>query len=87
VTRSPPPFKRRLQLRGPAWRTTPIAVGRDEVDALYRVALGWRIEGLVAKRLASAYEPGRRSPSWLKMKWPWARDVVAFRAQLAARYP
>jgi ATP-dependent DNA ligase len=47
--------------------TTPIAVGTDQVEALYRVALEWRIEGLVAKRLASAYEPGRRSPSWLKM--------------------
>ena len=75
-----------LQLRGSAWRTTPIAVGADQVDALYRVALEWRIEGLVAKRLASTYEPGRRSPSWLKLKWPWARDVVAFKAHLAARY-
>jgi hypothetical protein len=38
-----------LQLRGRAWRTTPIAVGADQVEALYRVALEWRIEGLVAK--------------------------------------
>jgi bifunctional non-homologous end joining protein LigD len=66
---------------------TPIAVGADEVDALYRVALEWRIEGLVAKRLGSPYEPGRRSRSWRKMKWPWARDVVAFKTHLTERFP
>jgi bifunctional non-homologous end joining protein LigD len=36
--------------------------------ALYAVALAQGHEGVVAKRLASTYRPGRRSPAWRKIK-------------------
>lgn len=30
------------------------------------------LEGFVAKRKASTYQPGVRSPDWLKVKWKGA---------------
>src|SRR6516165_10094868 len=36
--------------------------------ALYALALAQGHEGVVAKRLASTYRPGRRSPAWRKIK-------------------
>jgi ATP-dependent DNA ligase len=36
--------------------------------ALYAAALAQGHEGVVAKRLASPYRPGRRSPAWRKIK-------------------
>jgi bifunctional non-homologous end joining protein LigD len=36
--------------------------------AFYAAALAAGHEGVVAKRLASPYRPGRRSPAWLKIK-------------------
>jgi bifunctional non-homologous end joining protein LigD len=38
--------------------------------ALYALALAQGHEGVVAKRLASTYRPGRRSPAWRKIKSP-----------------
>jgi bifunctional non-homologous end joining protein LigD len=40
----------------------------DDAEELYRVALQHGFEGIVAKRLDSPYEPGKRSRAWLKMK-------------------
>jgi len=37
-------------------------------NALYAAALARGHEGVVAKRLGSAYRPGRRSPAWQKIK-------------------
>ncbi len=76
-----------LHLRGPAWRTTPIALGaaRGRRPLPRRPRLAHRR----TRRQATCRpptSPGRRSASWLKMKWPWARDVVAFKAHLAAKY-
>ena len=34
------------------------------------------LEGVVAKRLSPRYEPGRRSPSWLKIKNIRRQEVV-----------
>jgi bifunctional non-homologous end joining protein LigD len=34
------------------------------------LAAGLKIEGVVAKRKASAYQPGVRSPDWMKIKRP-----------------
>jgi ATP-dependent DNA ligase len=33
-------------------------------------------EGVIAKRLNSAYEPGRRSGAWLKMRFNVGQDLV-----------
>jgi bifunctional non-homologous end joining protein LigD len=37
-------------------------------EALYRAAVGTGFEGMVAKRKASVYRPGKRSDDWLKVK-------------------
>jgi bifunctional non-homologous end joining protein LigD len=38
-----------------------------------------KLEGLVAKRLGSAYTPGERSADWLKCKIPRAVPAKRFR--------
>jgi len=39
-----------------------------EGEAFYREACGNGLEGVIAKRRDSEYEPGKRSPDWLKFK-------------------
>ncbi len=39
-------------------------------------ALGMGMEGVVAKRRASTYRPGRRSPDWVKTKPEHTQEVV-----------
>jgi len=41
--------------------------------------LGAKLEGFVAKRLASAYAPGVRSPDWLKIKRPGWQEARTWR--------
>ena len=55
-----------LQLASPHWQTPPHQVGDGEV--LMKASLDAGLEGVVAKRLDSVYEPGRRSGAWLKVK-------------------
>jgi bifunctional non-homologous end joining protein LigD len=54
-------------LAGPHWHTPPAFTGESGADVL-AASRDQGMEGVVAKRLASRYEPGRRSPSWLKVK-------------------
>ncbi len=63
-----------LQLRGPRWDTPPYfdGPGADVLAASREQGL----EGVVAKRLGSAYEPGRRSADWVKVKHETSQDVV-----------
>jgi bifunctional non-homologous end joining protein LigD len=63
-----------LELEGPAWRTP--AYHRGEGSALLEATRKLGIEGIVAKRLESPYEPGRRSSAWLKIKNVCEQDVV-----------
>jgi bifunctional non-homologous end joining protein LigD len=63
-----------LTVSGPSWQITPSHVGQGE--AMLRAAESNRLEGLVAKRLDSTYEPGRRSPSWLKIKVIFGQEFV-----------
>ena len=44
--------------------------------ALLQAASDQGLEGIVAKRLSSKYEPGKRSRSWLKVKLVFDADVV-----------
>ncbi len=46
--------------------------------AYYEAALGKGMEGIMAKRKDSVYEPGRRSSSWLKIKRLRSCDAVVF---------
>jgi bifunctional non-homologous end joining protein LigD len=40
----------------------------ENAEELYAVAIDHGFEGIVAKRRDSPYQPGRRSPAWLKIK-------------------
>jgi bifunctional non-homologous end joining protein LigD len=55
-----------LGLAGPNWQTPEHQVGGGE--SLLRASRATGLEGVVAKRLDSHYEPGRRSGAWLKIK-------------------
>jgi bifunctional non-homologous end joining protein LigD len=55
-----------VTVRGPFWELSPARVGEGE--AMLETARTHNLEGIVAKRLDSVYEPGRRSPAWLKIK-------------------
>ena len=63
-----------LELEGPAWRAP--AYNRGEGSALLTATKELGIEGIVAKRLTSTYEPGRRSSAWVKVKNICEQDVV-----------
>ena len=55
-----------LTLVGPSWQVPPAHVG--EGAAMLKAAREQGLEGIVAKRIDSTYQPGRRSPDWLKIK-------------------
>jgi bifunctional non-homologous end joining protein LigD len=63
-----------LELEGPGWRTP--AYHRGEGSALLAATRELGIEGVVAKRLVSIYEPGRRASGWIKVKNVNLQDVV-----------
>jgi bifunctional non-homologous end joining protein LigD len=44
--------------------------------ALFEAAAGQGLEGIMAKRLASTYQPGKRSRDWIKVKVIFDADVV-----------
>ncbi len=54
-----------LELRGPSWQTPSVS---DDGAHAYAVSRELGFEGLVAKRVDSRYEPGKRSPAWRKLK-------------------
>ena len=47
-----------------------------EGKAFVEAARGLRLEGVVAKKKGSRYEPGRRTPSWRKIKLTNTQDCV-----------
>ena len=63
-----------LKLEGAHWRTPAFHVGDGE--AIVRASGERGLEGVVAKRLDSAYEPGRRSGAWIKIKHRRRADLV-----------
>jgi bifunctional non-homologous end joining protein LigD len=63
-----------LELAGPNWQTPPYFPGTGK--AALEVSRDQGLEGVVAKRLESRYEPGRRSQSWLKVKTFLTQEVV-----------
>lgn len=63
-----------LDLNGPCWRTP--AAHTDGGAALLAATREQGIEGIVAKRLDSIYEPGRRSGAWIKVKNVLRQEVV-----------
>ncbi len=59
---------------GPSWQVAAYQVGNG--DALLDAASEHGLEGVMAKRLESRYEPGRRSPAWRKIKVRQRQEVV-----------
>ena len=57
-----------LALDGPSWQSPEAATGVDAGRALQQAAVELGLEGVVAKRRDAPYEPGRRSPSWVKIR-------------------
>ena len=55
-------------------QVSPATAGEGSV--LYEAAVTQGLEGIVAKRIDSLYEPGRRSPAWLKIKTVMDLDAV-----------
>jgi bifunctional non-homologous end joining protein LigD len=63
-----------LRLEGPNWRTPAAHPG--EGAALLAASEQEGLEGIVAKRLGTPYEPGRRSPNWIKVKNKKRQELV-----------
>jgi bifunctional non-homologous end joining protein LigD len=64
-----------LQLEGPHWQTPPSFADAAGADVL-AVSRQHGLEGVMAKRRDSRYEPGRRAASWRKIKNVRRQEVV-----------
>lgn len=58
---------------GPRWQRSPL---HDDGEALLEAARAQGLEGVVAKRLDSVYEPGKRVRTWLKVKVRQQQELV-----------
>ncbi len=56
----------KLKLAGASWQTPPYEKGGGQ--AVLQASAKAGLEGIVAKKLESPYEPGRRSGAWVKVK-------------------
>lgn len=63
-----------LDVRSDTWRSPPHEI--DQGPAMLTVSQNLRLEGIVAKRLTSPYQPGARSPDWLKIKHRRRQEFV-----------
>ena len=63
-----------LGLAGDHWQTPPWFEGGGE--HVLAAAVDSRLEGVVAKRLGSPYQPGRRGGDWVKVKHARTQEVV-----------
>jgi bifunctional non-homologous end joining protein LigD len=63
-----------LGLGGPAWRVPAVHTGQGR--GLLKATEAQGLEGVVAKRLDSRYEPGRRTGAWLKIKHVQRQELV-----------
>jgi bifunctional non-homologous end joining protein LigD len=63
-----------LDLNGESWQTPAYHAG--DGDAMLQASRDQGLEGVVAKRLDSRYEPGSRSGAWLKIKNTHSQELV-----------
>jgi bifunctional non-homologous end joining protein LigD len=63
-----------LELGGAAWRVPAAHPGRGQ--DLLEATEAQGLEGIVAKRLDSRYEPGRRTGAWIKIKHTRRQELV-----------
>ena len=52
---------------------TPVS---DDAEAMEHATRVQKFEGVVAKRTNSTYQPGRRSPAWVKVKYRYEQEMV-----------
>ena len=64
-----------LDVGGGSWQVPPSFTGYAGGDVL-AVSRQHGLEGIVAKRLDSPYQPGRRSPDWRKVKNVYRQEFV-----------
>jgi bifunctional non-homologous end joining protein LigD len=64
-----------LELAGTYWQTPPTFPGED-FAAVRDVSAGHGMEGVVAKRLDSRYQPGARTSDWRKIKNHLRQEAV-----------
>ncbi len=62
-----------LDLNGPSWRTP---ARHEDGAALFEATAAQGLEGLVAKRSDSTYEPGKRTRAWVKVKHRQSQELV-----------
>jgi bifunctional non-homologous end joining protein LigD len=55
-----------LKLAGPSWQTPPFEKGGGQ--AMLEASAKAGLEGIIAKKLDSPYEPGKRTGNWVKVK-------------------
>jgi bifunctional non-homologous end joining protein LigD len=65
----------RLDIAAPSWALTPSFTDETGTD-VFRTAVAMGMEGVVAKRRSSSYQPGRRSRDWIKVKSQLMQEVV-----------
>lgn len=53
-----------------------LSEAHDDGHALFDAARDLHLEGVMAKRRASPYEPGKRTPNWRKVKVRWNQELV-----------
>jgi bifunctional non-homologous end joining protein LigD len=73
------PLDQRRTLLAPLVSPTPLLHSEPlpgRVEEIERAVRGLGLEGVVAKRRDSIYEPGRRSRSWLKVKFNRRQEFV-----------
>ncbi|MGI8413658.1 MAG: DNA ligase D [Solirubrobacteraceae bacterium] len=63
-----------LRLEGPAWRVPAVHAG--DGARLLAATRAQGLEGIVAKRLDSRYETGRRTGAWIKVKHTRRQELV-----------
>jgi bifunctional non-homologous end joining protein LigD len=79
VDLTPRPFSERratlerLGVAGAHWTTSPLF---DDGDATAQAAEENGLEGVLAKRLASVYRPGTRTPEWVKVRFGQRQEFV-----------
>lgn len=73
-----PLVRRRAWLKDAIKRGTPYRVSEtvEEGGELFKAAAAMGLEGIIAKEKMSAYQPGKRSSQWLKIKTRQTVDCV-----------
>jgi len=63
-----------LKLKGASWQTPPYEKGGG--PAMFEASRKAGLEGIMAKKLDSPYEPGKRSGTWVKVKNRMGQELV-----------